>query len=589
MVSVLALIGLLVAAAPTGAMKVTGPSSHAIRTDTWRKSLPPLEQAKADFLQDHPEYGYKGWLESHWHDEIGVRMPEGSHYLDFTGSGLYTNSQLHAATKELASHVFGNPHCTSPSSLLVDEELKEARSAVLRHFNADPDEYTVVFTRSCTEGLKIIGESFPWAAAPGWQPRRRTPAGGVNETFMAKTKGCGAFDGDEGADHSHFVYLRANHKSVLGIGTFAREHGAAISCVDEQGMEEWLESGAAASAKERLVYKKHDSHDSHNSHGKHEQHGKHDKHKDDDDDDDITYSLVAFPAKDNYEGRLYPLEWIEKVHAKSTPKHKWLVALDAAAFVPTHTLDLSRVKPDFVPLSFYKMLGLPTGVGALLLRRESAKAFHIVYFGGGSVLDATAEGVWRITMPLPEGLETGTTPFLDIINLKHGFAVLQRLGGMKAIEAHVTALRDWTWRQLSALRHSDGSPLLRVFGAHDQGPHKQSGLFQFLVLRRDGSAVSAPQVQTDASARGLHLRAGCHCNPGQCLFDLGIHPEEERARALAGDLDKPYIKVMRRDPDTGKDVAVQLPTGSVRASLGSLSTFEDVYALVAFLQETYGQ
>lgn len=30
-------------------------------------------------------------------------------------------------------------------------------------------------------------------------------------------------------------------------------------------------------------------------------------------DGDVTYSLVAFPAKDNYEGRLYPLEWIKKV------------------------------------------------------------------------------------------------------------------------------------------------------------------------------------------------------------------------------------------------------------------------------------
>jgi len=28
---------------------------------------------------------------------------------------------------------------------------------------------------------------------------------------------------------------------------------------------------------------------------------------------EVTYSLVAFPAKDNYEGRLYPLDWINKV------------------------------------------------------------------------------------------------------------------------------------------------------------------------------------------------------------------------------------------------------------------------------------
>jgi selenocysteine lyase/cysteine desulfurase len=56
-------------------------------------------------------------------------------------------SQLAAAAAELASHVYGNPHCTSPSSLMVDEELKEARAMVLAHFSADPDEYAVVFTR----------------------------------------------------------------------------------------------------------------------------------------------------------------------------------------------------------------------------------------------------------------------------------------------------------------------------------------------------------------------------------------------------------------------------------------------------------
>ena len=34
-------------------------------------------------------------------------------------------------------------------------------------------------------------------------------------------------------------------------------------------------------------------------------------------------------------------------------------------------------------------------------------------------------------------------------------------------------------------------------------------------------------------------------------------------------------------------VPVQLPTGSVRVSLGYLSTFEDVYAFVQFVQDTF--
>lgn len=48
-----------------------------------------------------------GWLDANWEQEIGVRMPPGSHYIDFTASGLYTNGQLAAATQELATHVYG--------------------------------------------------------------------------------------------------------------------------------------------------------------------------------------------------------------------------------------------------------------------------------------------------------------------------------------------------------------------------------------------------------------------------------------------------------------------------------------------------
>ena len=50
---------------------------------------------------------------------------------------------------------------------------------------------------------------------------------------------------------------------------------------------------------------------------------------------------------------------------------KWIVLLDAAAFVPTSRLDLSKWHPDFVTVSFYKMFGLPTGVGALIARKEA--------------------------------------------------------------------------------------------------------------------------------------------------------------------------------------------------------------------------
>ena len=68
-----------------------------------------------------------------------------------------------------------------------------------------------------------------------------------------------------------------------------------------------------------------------------------------------TARLFAFPAQSNFSGVQHPLELIDEAHA-----HGWDVLLDAAAFVPTNRLDLRRVRPDFVTMSFYKMFGYPT-------------------------------------------------------------------------------------------------------------------------------------------------------------------------------------------------------------------------------------
>jgi Aminotransferase class-V len=75
------------------------------------------------------------------------------------------------------------------------------------------------------------------------------------------------------------------------------------------------------------------------------------------------HNLFAYPAQSNFSGVQHPLEWIEQAHA-----HGWDVLLDAAAYVPTSTLDLRIWHPDFVAISFYKMFGWPTGVGCLLAR-----------------------------------------------------------------------------------------------------------------------------------------------------------------------------------------------------------------------------
>jgi selenocysteine lyase/cysteine desulfurase len=64
-----------------------------------------------------------------------------------TGAGQYTNSQVSAALKELTATSFGNPHSKNPSSSRATAEVEAARRHVLAFFNADPEEYHVIFTK----------------------------------------------------------------------------------------------------------------------------------------------------------------------------------------------------------------------------------------------------------------------------------------------------------------------------------------------------------------------------------------------------------------------------------------------------------
>lgn len=102
-------------------------------------------------------------------------------------------------------------------------------------------------------------------------------------------------------------------------------------------------------------------------------------------------SLFVYSAQCNFSGLKYPLKWIRDAHAgalsvfASQPSTRWYVLLDAASFTPTNNLDLSIFKPDFVCMSFYKMFGYPTGIGALLVRNTSSDVLEKIYYGGGTV------------------------------------------------------------------------------------------------------------------------------------------------------------------------------------------------------------
>jgi len=123
-----------------------------------------MQSAYADFVTRFP-----GYLDTLGVDELRARDyrrldDQGHVYLDYTGGGLYGDSQLSEHLQLLAEGVFGNPHSHNPTSLAATELVERARESVFRFFNADPREYEVVFTPNASGALKLIGEAYPFRA-----------------------------------------------------------------------------------------------------------------------------------------------------------------------------------------------------------------------------------------------------------------------------------------------------------------------------------------------------------------------------------------------------------------------------------------
>lgn len=101
--------------------------------------------------------------------------------------------------------------------------------------------------------------------------------------------------------------------------------------------------------------------------------------------------LFVYPAQCNFSGTKYPLDWINPIHnnvlnnLSAIKCKRWYVVLDCASYLSTDQLDLTVYKPDFIPISFYKLFGFPTGLGALLVKKSSETTLKKKYFGGGTV------------------------------------------------------------------------------------------------------------------------------------------------------------------------------------------------------------
>jgi selenocysteine lyase/cysteine desulfurase len=276
--------------------------------------------------------------------------------------------------------------------------------------------------------------------------------------------------------------------------------------------------------------------------------------------------LFAFPAQSNFTGTQHPLRWIDLARERG-----WDVLVDCAAFVPTNRLDLSRWRPDFVPLSFYKMFGYPTGVGCLIARRAALERLRRPWFAGGTVWAVTVNGDRHLMADGEAAFEDGTVNYALLPAVEIGLAHLRSIG-METIHERVMELTGRLLAELTRLRHANGERVIALHGASDvdmRGP-----TVSFNVRDPEGWLVDERVVEQMAAAANISLRTGCFCNPGagEVAFDLA---PARIAAALAGSARISYEEYLG---ELGLQTA-----GAVRVSLGLVSNERDVDSLLAFL------
>ena len=420
-----------------------------------------------------------------------ARLDRGGHvYLDYTGGGLYAESQLREHMRLLESGVFGNPHSINPTSAASTELVERARASVLEFFNASPEEYVAIFTPNATGALRLVGEAYPFH--PG----------------------------------DRFLLTFDNHNSVNGIREFARARGAETTYVpsvapdlrvDEDLLPRYLTDTAG---------------DHHN--------------------------LLAYPAQSNFSGVQHPLEWIEQAQS-----HGWDVLLDAAAYVPTNRLDLSRVasrlRRDLVlqDVRLAHRRRLPArpprrarqARAAVVLRRDDRRGVRAARVLPIGPRRRALRGRHRQLPQPPGGRDRPALPrphrYRDD---PHARRRARRLAA----------------RALGSLRHSDGSPAAAIYGPRTW--QRRGATIAFNFLHPDGSVVDERYVDRVAGRHNISLRTGCFCNPGAGEVAFTI----SRETLVGGE----FGEGMTLDDYVR---AIGLPSGgAIRASLGLVSNFADL-------------
>ncbi|MCI0504138.1 cysteine desulfurase [Candidatus Micrarchaeota archaeon] len=169
-----------------------------------------------------------------------------------------------------------------------------------------------------------------------------------------------------------------------------------------------------------------------------------------------------------------------------------LVCIDGAQGVPHRKADFRRENFDFLCFSAHKMLG-PTGIGALVMKKERMAGLQPLIRGGGTVKTVSLEKV----VPVRDytRFEAGVQHYSGMIGFAAACDYLKSYG-MENVEAHEKALAVEMLRELEAAGAT-------VYGPKDV---PRSALYSFNI-----KGAKAHDVALMLDKEDIAVRSGFFC------------------------------------------------------------------------------
>ncbi|KXT10259.1 hypothetical protein AC579_6611 [Pseudocercospora musae] len=391
----------------------------------------------------------------------------GKTYLDHAGTTPWAKSLINTYAASMADTLYGNPHSEHKPSRDADDRVERTRRKALEFFNADPDDFELIFTPNATGAIKLVHDCFR------------------------------DYSSDPDGRSWWYGYHKDSHTSVVGVREGTRNH----RCYrNDREVDLWIEArglgGAAAHEVGLFAYP-----------GQSNMTGR-------------RYPL-DWPVRirNRVKAEVYTL--LDAAALASTAQ----IDLSDATRAPD-LIAVSFYKIFGMPNLGALLVRKSSPVVEILKRRKffSGGTVDMVIV----VNDAWVDRKSPLHSRLEDGTLPFTSIFaLDIAIDIH--KKLYGPTPMKYISMHTSRLIKKLYDELTSLRHTNGVPVVKIYKDLTSifgESHLQGATIAFNVQKSIGGLVSYMDVEREANEKDIYVRSGSLCNPGGFATYLNWSPKE---------------------------------------------------------------